>query len=79
MRQYMRLINKQAQTQYLGPVGLKIPAGIESIYIALVASISLWLYWYLCKSATVLYTSKLLAEAIFLDVSTVCLYPQTGV
>jgi hypothetical protein len=33
MRQYMSLINKQAQTQYPGPVGLKIPLGIESINI----------------------------------------------
>jgi hypothetical protein len=29
----MSLINKQAQTQYPGPVGLKIPLGIESINI----------------------------------------------
>jgi hypothetical protein len=33
MRQYMSLINKQAQTQYPGPVGLKIPLRIESINI----------------------------------------------
>jgi hypothetical protein len=29
----MSLINKQPQTQYPGPVGLKIPLGIESINI----------------------------------------------